>query len=70
MSSETPGSDGAATRKDITVLLKRIEDGERGALDQLMQLVHHDLWSSNARFGVADPANADFWLTRLPEFDD
>ncbi|NUR08921.1 MAG: superoxide dismutase [Nocardioidaceae bacterium] len=33
-------------------------------------LVHHDLWSSNARFGVADPANADFWLTRLPEFDD
>ncbi|MEP6815775.1 MAG: superoxide dismutase [Marmoricola sp.] len=29
-------------------------------------LVHHSLWVANARFGVPDPANAEFWLTRVP----
>jgi len=35
-------------------------------------LVRHSLWAANARFGTTpgDPADADYWLTRLPAFDD
>ena len=35
-------------------------------------LVRHSLWAANARFGTTpgEPADADYWLTRLPEFDD
>ena len=29
-------------------------------------LVHHSLWVANARFGIPDPANAPFFLTRIP----
>jgi sugar lactone lactonase YvrE len=32
-------------------------------------LVHHSLWVANARFGIADPANAPFFLTRIPVDD-
>ncbi len=32
-----------ATRNDITLLLKRIDAGEHGALDELMQVVYGDL---------------------------
>lgn len=29
-------------------------------------LVDHSLWVANARFGNPDPANAEYWLTRVP----
>ena len=32
-------------------------------------LVHHSLWVANARFGIPDPANAPFFLTRIPVDD-
>lgn len=31
------------TRNDITLLLKRVDEGEQGALDELMQVVYDDL---------------------------
>jgi streptogramin lyase len=32
-------------------------------------LVHHNLWVANARFGIPDPANSPFFLTRIPVDD-
>ena len=33
-------------------------------------LVHDSLWVANARFGIPDPANAPFFLTRIPVDDE